>query len=127
MNPSLHKRSNSGFTIVEVIVSTVIFAIAAVGVFASIAAVHAPAIVSERKVAAAYYARQVADNLRAKVDARNWNPVTSSWIAGTALETGTHSLGTTTMNNTAYTTSYVISPVAGTNLWKMDVTVNWTP
>ncbi len=126
MNPCGKRNDQSAFTIVEVLVSSVIFAIAAVGVFASIAAIRSPSMVSERKLTAAYYGRQILDDLRTKVDGRNWVSATSTWNGGSDLAVGTHSLGTTTINGTAYTSAYVVTQVSGTNLWQADLTVNWT-
>ncbi len=119
-------QSSGGFTIVEVLVATVIFTIAALGTFSTIASIRKPAAVSERKLQGAYYAKQILEDLRPQVDARNWNPATGQYSSGD-LTMGTHLLSTTTINGTPYISSYVVSTVAGTpNLFQVQVMVNWT-
>ena len=62
-----------GFSLVEVMVAGVIFSIAVVGVFSSLAAVKKPIHTSDKSLDAALCGQQVLEGLRASVDASNWN------------------------------------------------------
>ncbi len=111
---------------VEVLVAAIIFTIAALGTFASIAAIRKPAAISERKLTAAYYGRQILEDLRSKVDARNFNPTTRQYNGGTDFSIGSHPLGTTTIDGTIYTANYNVTSVAGTNLFQVALDITWT-
>jgi len=63
----------SGFSLIEVIMAAVIFSIAAVGLFSTFSVQRESSDRSERRLQAAYCGRQVLEELRAKIDQRNWD------------------------------------------------------
>ena len=60
--------NQQGFSLVEAVVAGVIFSIAVVGVFASLAAIN-----PDRTVGAAQCGQQLLEDLRADVDGRTWD------------------------------------------------------
>ena len=109
--------------------ASIVFAIAAIGIFSTIAAIRKQgAAVSNRKLTAAYYGKRILDESRAKVDARTWNGGFFG-TAGSLPYNG--SLAPTTINGTTYNASYTISDatpaVAGAlEVRKVDLTITWT-
>ena len=63
--------SNQAFTLVEILVAAVIFALAAMGLFAAFSTQGNMKGKSERRQIAAYYGRQLLEDLRTKVDQRS--------------------------------------------------------
>lgn len=119
-----------GFTIVEVLVASMVFSIAAVGIFSTIAITRKPSAVSERKIAAAYYGKRVLDDLRAKTDARPnvWNGGALGTAGSLPYSVG---LGTTTINGTVYTATYTVNDATPASpgapeVRKVDLTITWT-
>ena len=72
MKKTLLIKNSCGFTLVEVIISSVIFSIAAVGLFSTFTAMREASARSERRLQAAYYEKQLLEDLRAKVDQGIW-------------------------------------------------------
>ena len=68
------KRNHNAFTLVEVLVAAIIFALAATGLFTAFSTQGAASGKSERRLMAVYYGRQLLEDLRNKVDNR-----TSAW------------------------------------------------
>jgi len=68
---------NKGFSLVEVIVASLIFALASSGVYHALIVAQKASTVSEKEVIAANYGRQLLEDLRAKVDQRSWDA--GSW------------------------------------------------
>jgi len=68
---------NKGFSLVEIVVASIVFAIASVGVFKALIVAQRTSTVSEKEVVAANYGRKLLEDLRAKVDQRAWDP--ASW------------------------------------------------
>ena len=66
----IHKLSSSGFSIMEVTIAALIFALTAVGILSAISSLRTPAVTSEKELQAAYYGQTILDDLRAKVDER---------------------------------------------------------
>lgn len=66
-------QAKTGFTLVEVIVATIIFLLAAAGLFATISALGKPSSVSEREMRAAMIAKSIIHDLRKEVDSDTWN------------------------------------------------------
>jgi len=63
----------TGFSLVEVVVATIIFFFFAAGLLATISALSKPAQVSGREIRAAMIAKSVLQDLRKDVDAETWN------------------------------------------------------
>lgn len=111
--------AHKGFTLVEVMVAGIIFSLATVGIFASLAAIRQPAQLSDKNLVAAYCGQQVLESLRSAVED---DPVLS-------ISFGTHTLSGATL--TPYgacagmtSVSYTVSN-AGNSARKVVATVNW--
>lgn len=65
--------NKKGVSLVEVTIAALIFSIAAAGLFIVLSQQRQTSDRSERRLQAAYYAKQLLEELRAKVDQRNWN------------------------------------------------------
>ena len=93
-------KKTNGFTIVEVVVAALIFAIAAAGIITMTSRIRPQAAVSEREVGAALYAKHLLGWLRAKVDARTWD--------NGVLKTGTYT-NWMEVGGINYSATYVIT------------------
>lgn len=71
----------------EVIVTAVIFTIAAAGVFTVLATFRSQGTQSTRRLEAAYVGKSVIENLRSSVSAENWDDPASPLSLGTHQET----------------------------------------
>ncbi len=117
------RNKNTGFTLVEIIVSSLIFAIAAAGVFATVSMLKQPTNVSSKEVTAAFIGKRILEDLRTQVDANNWNTG--------ELAIGTHPplTGPTTpviVNGISYAPSYVVSADSkGTSARKVVLNITW--
>lgn len=65
--------SKTGFSLMEGLMASLVFAIAVVGVFATLAAVKRPTVETDKSFAAAKCTQQILESLRAKVDQRNYD------------------------------------------------------
>jgi prepilin-type N-terminal cleavage/methylation domain-containing protein len=74
----INVKKNKAFSLIEVIVATIIFLIASLGVFNVFFMAQKLSIISGKEVIAANYGRQLLEDLRAKVDQRTWDPP-GSW------------------------------------------------
>lgn len=107
-----------GFTIVEVVVAALIFALAVTGVFSAIGALRGPAVASKEDITAAFVGKQVLEDLRTEVDAETWT--TGS------LANGNYTLPAVTVDGVAYTPSYLVTnDPGGTQAKKVDLTITW--
>ena len=70
------KKTKKGVSLVEVVLSSLIFSITAVGMVSTLSSMRQSSNVSERELQAAYYGRQLLDELRGRVDQSTWD---SSW------------------------------------------------
>ena len=113
---------NSGFSLVEVIVASLIFTITIAGVLSSIAILKPPAEFSERGVDAADYAQSILENLRAKVDVRTWNDPNDGTL--TSLSPGAHTGPAVVISGVTYTATYTVTSDA-TGGRQVDMTVTW--
>ena len=95
----IQKHPSAGFSITEVTVAALIFALTAVGIVSTVSSLRTPSATSEKDLQAAYYGQNILDDLRAKVDQNTWldpaNP----------LAVGTHTLPPNGIYNTVYTVS----------------------
>jgi len=67
-------KQKKGFaSIVEVIVTSIVFSVAAISIFATISMVRPQSSSASQQLEAAYIGRQVMDELRGKIDANTWN------------------------------------------------------
>ena len=93
----IQKPSSSGFSIMEVTIAALIFALTAVGILSAISSLRTPSATSQKDLQAAYYGQNILDDLRAKVDQRTWNDASDS------LAVGTHTLPPSGIYNAVYT------------------------
>ena len=115
-----HKQnSQKGFTMVEAVVAALVFAAVVVGIFSTTAALKKPAVVSDKKLTAAYYGKQILEDLRSKVDQRDWN--------SGQLNLGVH--GPVTINNptynVTYSVTYTVNTIPGSSARQVFLKVQW--
>ena len=111
----LNIKKNKGFSLVEVLVASTIFMIAVAGLFAAFTKSRQNAEIADKRLRAAYIGRQALEELRTKVDSRNWDDEES----GLAL--GDHN---TVING--YTVAYTVTEDADLGgMRKVTMTVSW--
>ncbi len=119
-----HKKSSyfylnarRSFTLVEVIIASVIFIIAAAGVLSTIGLMNSPSLSNSSRITAMTFAKKVADGLHKDV---------KSGITAGNLSVGAHGVAADPLFP-GFTASYVVSLITtDTNgLRKVDVTVTW--
>ena len=110
----------TGFTLVEVIVSTVVFAMLIVGL-ASVFIAGGKLIMHNReRMTGAQLGKFFLDPLQADVRRDTWDQ------AGNDLQLGSWSGTSQTINNRLFTESYTVSAVGTTDLRRVVSTINWT-
>lgn len=65
-------KNLKAISLVEIMIATVVFSIAAVGTFSTLSMLRRSSNVSERSLQAVYFGRQILEELRAKIDQANW-------------------------------------------------------
>ena len=100
-------------SLIEVLVTTVIFALAAIGILSTVSMLRPKGMTSARDLKAAYIGKQVMEDLRKDVDAQTWNSTTSN------LYWGSH-----TQQINEYNVTYTVSPTPGSDV--RQVTMNIT-
>ena len=106
------KINQNGASLVEVLIAALIFTIAATGLFTTFASQRETTKRSQRQVQAAYYGRQVLEELRSKVDQRNWD--------SGDLQEGVHNLAP----SGPYSATYTVTTTANGGR-KVDLTITW--
>lgn len=97
---------------VEVIVTSIIFSMAFIGVYLTMTSMHTKGTVSTDKLKAAYAAKGLLDDLRQQVRADTWD--SGNLVPGTY---------NTTVNG--YSVSYTVSDVAGLNLRQVNLSITY--
>ena len=110
--------NQKGISLVEVLVASVIFSVAALGMFSTLSMMRVSSDVSDKKLGAAYFGRQVLEELRAKVDQRSYND------PGSLLSIGNHTYVNTNPQS-PYTATYTVT-LDPTGARKVDLSVSWT-
>lgn len=108
----LNKINQNGVSLVEVLITSLIFVVAATGLLATFSSQRSTVKRSQRQVQAAYYGRQVLEELRSKVDQRNWD--------SGDLQEGAHTLPA----SGPYTATYTVTTTANGGR-KVDLTITW--
>ena len=108
-------RKETGFSILEVLISAFIFIIVVFGVYSSVSRIRFPAEESTEELYAATFGSQILQQLHASVDQRIWNSPTSN------LAIGTH---TAISSDGKYNATYNVSDV-NPYLRKVEMTVTW--
>ena len=93
-------------SMIEIIVTSVIFTIAAFGILATLSMVRPNDVQSVKKLEAALLGKEILEELRAKVDARTWNNT------NTELYIGTHGPVSIPMGTRIFNASWVITGVS---------------
>ena len=120
-NLKYHKSSEDAFTLVEAVVAALVFAAVAVGLFATSSALKKPSVLTDKRLTAAFYGKQILEDLRAKVDQRDWNNSSGPLWQGDHV---TQPIYNPTYN-VSYSISYTVSNIVGSSARKVDVTVTW--
>ena len=112
---SLRKKKREGFaSIVEVVVTSVIFVLATAGILSTVSMLKPHGRESSKKIEAAYIGKGIMDNLRKEVHA-----TTGALFTGN-LAVGTYNLAA--IGN--YTVGYVVTePIP--NLRRLTMTITW--
>lgn len=110
----------SGFTIIEVIVSTVIFTIVAAGLYASVSSLRKPAGDTTKTMNAALIGKNVLEDLRSRISA-------SDWDSGGPLDPANspYTLTPVILDGITYTPSYIVNATDPSGARRVDVTVTW--
>ncbi|HSA31039.1 MAG TPA: prepilin-type N-terminal cleavage/methylation domain-containing protein [Candidatus Omnitrophota bacterium] len=72
----------NGFSMVEVIVATLIFAMATAGILATLSALSRPAAESTREVQAAFIAQDIIESLRGQITTEAWVDPAGNFVNG---------------------------------------------
>ena len=99
-----YNRSRNAFSMVEVIVAAVLFAVASAGIFATISYTNR-SIESNTRVRASVFSKKILDQLNREVSAATWNTG--------GLSVGNHNVAADP-DFTGCTASYVVSNVSST-------------
>ena len=120
----------NGYSLVEIVVSSLIFSIAAAGLLSLFASQRETSDRGEKRLLAAYYGRQVLEELRAKVDQRNWNAGTPNWWNLNCDDLSyawPGSLPPSTLHNAQvnYTCTEILPPNPAAGSRKFTLTIKW--
>lgn len=118
LNYSLAK--NIGFTMVEIVVSILIFALSIAGLLSAISSLNRPAVESFEEVQAAYIGKQLFEEFKQGIDASTWNQP-NSILNPTAAPVQTQ----ITRQGIVFTTSYTITDDVTVGGRWMDLTIRW--
>jgi len=115
------KDAETGFTMIEVIVASLVFAIAAAGIFATSAALNRPSEVSDEKLKAAFLGKQILESLRTAVNDDTWMDPSSD------LALGSHpAANLIVIGGVSYNCSYFVMPdPSGSRGRRVDLNVTW--
>ncbi len=111
----LRDLKNNGFaSIVEVIVTTVVFVLATAGILSTVAMLKPEETETTQKIEAAYIAKGILDDLRKQVDAITWDDAGSNLAVGVPHE----------INFGDYFINYTVTePIA--DLRYVNMTITW--
>lgn len=115
-------KTSSGFTLVEIIVAALVFALAATGLFAVISSLNRPSVESFEEVRAVYIAKGIFEQLKSMIDAELWDETDSSVYYLVPGET--YELEETVRDGIAYTANYTVTQDSSGGRW-VDLTVWW--
>jgi type II secretory pathway pseudopilin PulG len=120
--------SKNAFSLVEVVVATLVFSLAAAGIIATISALTQPAAQSSREVKAAMLGKQILENLRNSVDAETWGQATSplSPIGGPHNNGTYDAIFPIPIDGTDYTPTYQVTDDPDTEGIWVNTTITWT-
>lgn len=116
----IHFLARRAFSMVEVVVASIIFVIAATGVFATMAKMNNPVVQSDSRVKAALFGKKLLDNLS--------KDVTDLTYDTGNLSIGTHMVAADPADTefAAYSATYVVTTHAS-GARQVTLNVQWTP
>ncbi len=114
MLKNLKKDGFSSF--VEIMISAVVFAIAAVGMFSMVSKLKPKGDASAKKLEAMYAAKSILDELRGSVDARTWLTGPNDLLPGGGVHSKTRG---------DVTVEYTVTDVPGSDLRQVSMNVIW--
>ena len=121
------RKPNQGFTMTEVIVAALIFAMATAGIMATVSALSQPASESMEEVNAAFVGKSLLDQLRRNVDATDWEDSVSGALHpnGGPWGNGTYNMGATVIGGVSYDVNYTVVVDPETSARKVTVDIDW--
>jgi Tfp pilus assembly protein PilV len=108
----IRNLNDTAFTLLEVLLSSIIFVISVAGVFATLNAVRAPVANKERALAAAILGKQVLETLRSSVSEQssaNFYVTCSGTCTDFSLALGTHQISVATLSSVNLTWPQVLN------------------
>ncbi|MDP2830669.1 MAG: prepilin-type N-terminal cleavage/methylation domain-containing protein [Candidatus Omnitrophota bacterium] len=109
-------RKQLGFSLVEILVATVVFSLVMLGMVSVFVAAKGHIMRSRERMISVEIGKFFIDPLQMDVKQENWD--TSIFVLG-------KSPNTQIINNTKFTATYVISNVIGTDLYRVITTITW--
>lgn len=113
-------NNKNGISLVEVIVAAVIFVIAAFGMFSTLSMMRVSSDATDERLQAAYFGRQILEELRAKVDQRAFCATTGDFIND--LSVGVHNYPDP---GGQFTSQYNVTEDPITHVRRVDLTIQW--
>ncbi len=108
-----------GFSLVEVVVASVVFAVSAAGVIAMMSSLNKPSEESSDAITASMVGKQILEKLRKDVDMVTWDD------PGGALTVGDHTMADVVIDGKTYTPTYTVVEDASTGARRVDLHVDW--
>ena len=128
-------KQKFGYSMVEVLVSSMIFMITMTGVISTFSAIRKPSAKTEHQTAAAYLGKRILDELRTQVTQKNWPDDGSAYDNAGPLDPSSPPVSASyQINKTNYKTQYVVSyypagcgsgPDPSTCARRVDLSILW--
>ena len=116
--------NTGGFSIVEVVVAALIFAIAAAGFYSAVVGLTQQTEPLNQRAKAAFIGKQILEDLRTSVNAENWGSLGSNLSPKVA--DNPHILLPVTVDNVVYNRQYnVIDDPDGTGARRVVLNITW--
>jgi prepilin-type N-terminal cleavage/methylation domain-containing protein len=112
-----------GFTLVEVIVASLVFALMVAGIMATITALSVPATESSEEVTAALIGKEVLENMRIAVSSDTFSNIFNE-TGGDSLN-GTYTLAPIPSGGKTYTPAYVVRRDSINGAVQVNLTITW--
>jgi len=116
--------NKKGFTLVEIIVSSVIFAIAVIGLLSVFVSGNNQIIHIRERMTSAELGKFFLDPLQVYVRQDTWDSI----LLGNELRLGTRAgvLSPQIINNRSFSETHTVDPMAGTDIRRVITTIFWT-
>ncbi|MDP3041569.1 MAG: prepilin-type N-terminal cleavage/methylation domain-containing protein [Candidatus Omnitrophota bacterium] len=113
-------RKQLGFSLVEILVATVIFSLVMVGLFSVFVSGNKQIIHIRERMSSAQLGKFFLDPLQVYVRQDTWDQ------AGNELRVGSRAGITQSVNNRSFSEIHAVNPVAFTDLRRVITTISWT-